>query len=89
MGATNTGEILKVDPNEGVVACIGPFFNLTFQGSAPAFQEAGGIPVFSFQDRSAWVGNSENYPNVLRVVPGIYKDGQVIAELVSKYFQWE
>lgn len=88
-GALAVNEILQIDSKNGIMACIGPYSNRTLQGSAPAFQEVAGIPVFNYQDRSAWFGDSTSYPNIFRLAPAIYQDGRVIASLIYQYFGWK
>lgn len=87
-GALYARQISNQDPSVGVKVCIGPHGESTMTAASPAFQQFGGVPVFSYDERTSTFGNSEFYPNLLRTIPSNYYDAYAIAWTIKHYFRW-
>lgn len=87
-GAYYAREISNQDQSVDVEACIGPHGKSTMTAALPAFQQFGGVSVFSYDERSATFSNSELYPNLLRTIPPEYYDAYALAWMIKYYFRW-
>jgi hypothetical protein len=87
-GGVNARQVISVD-SQGVKAALGPPSFANLKGAAPVLEQFGGIPLFSYGDRTSIFGNSELYPNVFRTIPSDYYDGYVLASVVGQFFRWK
>lgn len=81
-------EITQIDNGNGIFGMVGPYAAKEFEGTSPVLVENGNIPMIGYWDRSSSLGSATHFPNMLRVVPGTYVEGRVLASVVSEFFHW-